>query len=62
MKTMIVVGHANRERIKIVIAGRGRGETGPRPGRRAPVRALKVRRYPRGDFRPAPTGSPDTVH
>ena len=62
MRTIFVVGHANRERTKIVVAGQGR--TGPRPAgsRVAAVRMLKPRAYPRGDFRAAPTGHRDTVH
>ena len=62
MKTMIVVGHANRERTKIVIAGRRGSETLLPPGRTALVRVLKPRPYPRGDFRAAVAGRRDTVH
>lgn len=63
MKTMFVVGHANRERTKLVIAGRNRAETRlRRPGTRVLVRTLKVRPYPRGDFVAATAGCRDTVH
>lgn len=64
MRTIFVVGHANRERTKIVVAGQGRTGPGPRPvgSRVAAVRMLKPRAYPRGDFRAAPTGHRDTVH
>ena len=65
MKTMFVVGHANRERTKLVIAGRSRAETRlrrPGTGTRVLVRTLKVRPYPRGDFVAATAGRRDTVH
>lgn len=62
MRTIFVVGHANRERTKIVVAGQDRSRTRPAGRRAVPVRILKPRPYPRGDFRAAPTGGRDTVH
>ncbi len=61
MRTIFVVGHANRERTKIVVASRSRTSSGPAGSRAVAVRMLKPRPYPRGDFR-ADAGRRSTVH